>query len=199
MMRQNLYSSTEAQELQILLSHFAELRNEIVIEQNSLSHQIIDTSVFGNTDPSVLLRGLIGLLENYAKYNKWGRFGEFLIPRDHSVYFDCKVNGKGARSYEALLLIRRKFQQEIRLKELTLGVADYFRSKNVGIGMDNVLEVIGEAEYLIQRPLTEEVEVEVEIETIDLAPPQIRKTPVPNPAKRPDHRRPPRSRVKVIR
>ncbi|MFK7921594.1 MAG: hypothetical protein AB8H47_06530 [Bacteroidia bacterium] len=197
MMRQNLFSSAEAQELQTLLSHFAELRNEIVIEQNSLSHQNIDTSVFGNTDPAVLLRGLIGLLENYAKYNKWGRLGSFLIPRDHSVYFDCKINGKDSRSYEALLLIRRKFQQEIRLKELTLGVADYFRSKGIGIGMDNVLEVIAQAEFEMQHPRAE-VEVE-EVEVIDLTPPQIRNTRVPNPAKRPDHRRPPRSRVKVPR
>jgi len=194
-MRQNSQFSTEALELKTLLSHFAELRDEIVIEQNSLSHQNIDTSVFGNTDPAVLLRGLIGLIENYPKYNKWGRFAGFLIPREHSVYFDCNVNGKPARSYEALLLLRRKFQQEMRLKELAVGVADFFRSKGVSVGMDNVLDVIAQAEMRAENP---QIETEEEVE-VNPNPPQIRKLRVPNPAKRPEHRRPPRSKVKVAR
>ncbi len=196
-MRQNSQLPQDALELKTLLSHFAELRDEIVIEQNSLSHQNIDTSVFGNTDPAVLLRGLIGLIENYPKYNKWGRFASFLIPREHAAYFECTVNGKPARSYEALLLIRRKFQQEIRLKELAVGVSDFFRSKGISVGMDNVLDVIAQAEMRAQNP---EIETEKKEEVkVELVSPEMRKLRVPNPAKRPEHRRPPRSKVKVAR
>lgn len=197
MMRQNSQLSSEAQELKTLLSHFAELRDEIVIEQNSLAHQQIDTSPFGNTDPSVLLRGLLGLIDAYPKYRKWGRLGSFMIPSEHSMYFNCSVNGKPARSYESLLLIRRKFQQDIRLKELSVGVSDFFRQRGISVGKDNVLDVIATAE----RELIEGIKPKVDNSATEAkARPEIKKKKrVPNPAKRPEHRRPARSKVKVGR
>ena len=176
--------------LRKILSKYAALRDQIIIEQNMLIGMEVDIRPLGNLDPAILLKNLNAFIDEFPRYKKWGMLGSFMIPKQFAPFFECKVNGKTARSFESLQSVHRVLQQEVRLKELAVGVTDFFRAHNISVGKDNVLEVIQRAEMALRNAPNQESVITYDDTTLFI--PQNR---VPKPAKRPARRRPARSKV----
>ena len=160
-----------------LLTQHALLRDELTIEASALEHQDVDTSPLGNTDPDVLLRNLESLQKRFVYYRRRMRWFSQFTDDKISVFFDCKINGQAARTYEDLAWIRRKLEQDSRLKKLAVGFADFFRTMDISVGKDSILQYLRLAEEYLQQ--------------------EKRNTPLrPNPAKRPGRRKNQRVRLK---
>jgi hypothetical protein len=160
-----------------LLTQHALLRDELIIEASILEHQDIDTSPLGNTDPDVLLRNLEAVQKRFTYYRRKVLWLPKFIDDGVGVFFDCKINGQPARTYEDIAWIKRKLEQDSRLKKLAVGFADFFRTMDISVGKDSILQYIRQAEEYVQQ--------------------EKRNAPLrPNPAKRPVRRKKQRIRLK---